>query len=251
MSGADELDAVQRLLHRLLRGEATPGDAAARLGAPERRVALYADFVRAHIVDVLAKNFACLAGVLPAITWRTLAGRYFAEAPAREYELNHAVAGFPGYVAGLAERGELGLRAVHAELAALEWLEFAVYVATARIPAPDTLTAPTLNPTLALIELTHPLVGVLAAFRAGTLEAGADGARLPAPSPQAVFAVRHPRTARALLHVADDARLFAFKVAHDAMSVAAACEASGLPDGTVRAILANAAEDGIILLPAP
>ena len=58
MTGSLPLADMQALWHQLVRGEVAPSEVASKLGIPERGVALYARFVKGHVVNVLGKNFA-------------------------------------------------------------------------------------------------------------------------------------------------------------------------------------------------
>lgn len=236
-------------LHEVLRGAADPAVAHRRLGLDPARVAFYQETVFEHVRDVLDKNYGVLAAVLGPERFDALVAEYFAEVPATAFELNENAAPFREFLAVRAEVGTYGLTEAHLELAELEWQEFAVYVSEATIPEPSAISAPQINPTLTILQLDYPVADFLDAWR----EAGDSGSRphLPAdPAPQLVFVLRHPETDNALFFEATDALLFAFKVSHDGLSVQEAAEQAGVADSLVLAALQDAANWGLVILPA-
>jgi len=237
-----------RAMHRLLRGEASPAEAAAELGASEERLAAYQGFVRGHIAGVLEKNFTVLPELLGPDAWGELRTRYFAEVPAGDFELNANAAAFPGWLAEQVEAGEPGLTEAHAELCELEWQEFAAFADEAELPDPATLPGPTLNPTLRILELRYPIAGFLAAWRRSVPEARPE---LPTEeAPGVVFVFRDPETLDHAFAEADDNLLFAFKVVHDEIPLEAAAAAVGADEATVRRTLEEAVSVGLLHLPA-
>lgn len=238
---------TQETMHRLLRGELTPEAAAAILGAPVERLAAYQGFVAHHIEGILEKIYTVLPQLMEAADWRALRDRYFSEVPATDFEMNANAAAFPQWLEGLIEADEVDLREVHVELCQLEWSEFAAYADEAVLPAPETLARPVLNPTLRILDLSHPVSAFLEAWRDSCERSRPALPRHPAP--EVVFVFRDPRTLNHHFQAASDPLLFAFKVVHDQLGVAEAATQAGADEATVQRVLEQAAEVGIVLLP--
>lgn len=237
-------------LHAVLRGAAPPESAERALGLDARRVAFYADTVYEHVHDILRKNFTALAEVLGEATFASLVRQYYALHPAQAFELNEDAAPFREFLASRASRGEGALGEVHLELAELEWQEFVAYVHPAQIPARRWLSRPTINPTLAILQLDYPVADFLDAWR--QRGENGDAPELPsAPRPETVFVLRHPESENAIFVAASDALLFAFKVVHDGAEPSQAARAAGVPEALVHEVLREASDWGIVLLPEP
>ncbi|RJO64844.1 MAG: hypothetical protein C4523_17570 [Myxococcales bacterium] len=249
--GKPSLRETMETMHRLMRGELTPEQAASRLGSPVGRTAVYQRFAQNHVRAFLEKNFEILAALVGGETWEPLVAGYFAAHPSRHYELNANAAAFPDYVAARAARVELGLTPFHAELAEVEWREFEVFVDPEEIARPEQLTAAVLNRTLVILQLKYPVAEFIAEWREA--EKASDASLRPATpteeSPEIVFVMRHPESDGALVRRADDGLLFAFKMLHDRMDVRQAMEVSGLSEAEVRAILERAARLGLVIFP--
>lgn len=151
-------------MHQLLRGEITPKRAAQLLKAPENRLAAYQQFVKSHMVNVLRKNFACLAWTLGQRQWDALVQRFFRERPARFFELNANAAPFRDFLAQAVARQEPGIGEFHLELAELEWQEFAVYADPRDVSAGDDEPW-RLNPTLVVLRFNYPVAAFLERYR--------------------------------------------------------------------------------------
>jgi hypothetical protein len=117
-------DTVARLY-----GDAPPPRDAARL-------AIYADFCRAHRRDALDSVFShCLEAAnrrCGAALWPTVVERYFVAHPMRHFEMSRNGEHFPDFIAGLVAAGELP--PFLAELADFEWWE---YLTAIRPDEPD------------------------------------------------------------------------------------------------------------------
>ena len=245
-------------MHALVRGELTPEAAAERLDAPAERLTVYQDFVRNHVDQALAKNYPTVAEIVTQEQWRALIDGYFRTEPPAETELNAAAAGFRGYLAARVEKASeesLGLEIASygpalLELAELEWREFEVYATRiGPLPAgsPDT---PIINPTLQILQLETPVASWLAARRVARRSESSEipGDPLPTAGPgETVFLFREPTTNFSVFAVADDALLFAFKIAHDGLTPSQAAEQAGLPITDVEAVLRRAVALGLIL----
>ena len=248
MSDASRLRELQAQMHAVLRGEQPPAALAATWQVPPERVAIYAQFVAAHVRTVLDKDFACLAAVLGA-SWHEVASAYVRDVPATHYELNEAGRAFPAFLRAQAER--LGLHAGHLELAELEWLDWEVYASQ----VPD-LASPTLsptqareatlavNPTLAVVEIRHGAHLALAQRAAGhdpTIAADPG-------APVAVAVYRHPQSRGSSVRPLDDADLFVLALAGRQLSLAQAAAEAGLADAQLYDIVIAAIDRGVVAL---
>lgn len=242
-----KLAEVQRLMHELLRGQAAPDEVAAALGADARRLAIYRDFVARHVADALDKNFVYTRALL-GDHWGALVDRYYRERPAHHWELNAAGEAFPDFLEEQRAAGHGRLTPFHVVLAQFEWEEWVAFAHPARIPAPEEVQAPALNPTLAVLESPYALVDFLVAHR----DALSPELPLPAPlpAPQTLLVFRHPVGLLANAVAAGTDLLLAMKMAAEAIPVAAAAEATGRTAADVRTALGAAAERGVIILPA-
>lgn len=227
---------VQKTVHDALLGRLDVADAATRLGVSAERLALYARLVGAHRQRVLVKNHPVLRSILPERAWADLVQGYLSECPASERELNASVASFPEWL-----ESRIGftdsLTLFHADLAAAEWELVSAWLHPADWAA-STGAVPRVNPTLAVLELSHPVARFLA-----------DPERrsaIPAPGREVLLVWRHPARHSVVYRSADDRLLFALKVAQEGLSVSEAVLASGLAEATVRAILAESAEIGLV-----
>ncbi len=192
----------QRALLAVVRGEAAAGALAELLGQPERRVAVYRDFVRGHVVGILAKLYPFALAIVGAHGDR-LVEAFVREHPPRHHDLNLAGEPWPAY---LDAQGH----AFAASIAQLEWEMFVAAVHPALVVATE---QPTLNPTLALFEQHFPAVQFLAAHATPVVEPSPPE-RLP--TPQVVMVYR-----RAGSHVV------AFRVLDDAAASALTCLSEG------------------------
>jgi hypothetical protein len=237
-----------RAMHELLRGEATPEETGKALGgAPPERLAAYQGFVRGHIEGILTKAFPTLAELVGHCAWHAVGREFFRDVPPADYELNACAEAFPAWLSARIEAGESDLSEFHVEVAELHLAEFAAFADEARIPAPGDLDAPTLNPTLRVLELTYPVAEFVARWRRREREGAPP---VPAePAPEVVFVFREPGGFRHRFERADDNLLFAFKVVHDGVPLAEAAEAAGAPEALVRQVLGEAAEAGLVILP--
>ncbi|MBK8481086.1 MAG: DUF692 family protein [Proteobacteria bacterium] len=238
-------------MHALLRGQTSAEAAAAVLGAPLVRLRAYQRFVRAHVQGVLDKNYPTLRALLGEARWQPLCAAYFAQVPAQEAELNAAAEQLPAFIEAQLAAGASALTAFHAELALVEWEEFAAYVDPARIPAPGELQHLALNPTLRALQLRHAVGSFLADWRAW--ERGERAAAPPEPDAttagETVFVLRDPITQGYRTCVADAALLLAFKAAHDQLTVPAAAALAGVDQGRVERALAEATALGVLVAP--
>ena len=233
-------------MHGLLRGDTTPEELARRWGIPASRAGLYQRFVRNHTIRVLDKNYGELARLIGKDRWNELTDRYFREHPPRDYELNASVADFVQFVGARAQADELGLGRVHLELAELSWARFRAFADAQDVPTD--VSAPTLNPTLQILETEYPVLTLWRSLRKLDADAPPD-LPLPLDAPRVVFVLRKAVTHGVASFIAEDTHLFALKMVHDDMSVEAAASATGLDAVAVRGILQQGAEAGVLVLP--
>ncbi len=236
---------LQAMVHGVLRQETPVETGALMLGCDPDRLAIYRRFVDGHIKKVLAKDYRITRSILPPDVWQRLVDDYFHERPASSWELNAACEAFPGF---LAERQEAGARAVepfHVALARYEWERFATYMHLARVPDASDLDAPTLNPTLSILELTCPVVAFVMRWNAGEHDPTA-----PLPTveqgPERVLMFRSAADS-VCYPVANDDLLFALKVTYEGLDPIATAEAAGLPADLARAAMDEARRIGLVI----
>jgi Putative DNA-binding domain len=250
-SPSPRLDDAFGAVHAVLRGAQVPQTATAQVGLDPGRMAFYADAVYSHVQEVLEEDFSSVAAVLGSSRFERLVREYFESRPFDAYELNENAAAFRELLARCAAQGRHGVTGFHVDLAELEWQEFTVYVSPERIPDQTEVRVPTLNPTLVILQLDHAVNDFLDQWRDGGDEASVP--TLPDPPDQAepttLFVLRHPETENALFVAADEALLFALKVAHDGLTESEAAQAAAVPIQTVQSILQSAADWGVVVLP--
>lgn len=245
LSDAPEaLVALERQVHEMLRGQRSVGATAEALGVDPVRLDIYRGFVRGHVDTALHKSFPILEGLLGEPAFQALCDAFFEAHPPSHWELNAAAEPFPAFLAARVDEGHAELGPFHVALAQHEWADFATFVHPARVPTE--VEAPTLNPTLTVLQLVCPVTPFVVAWQ--------DGRRdLPLPTPEEgpelCLFFRHPVTERVQFHVAIDDYLFAIKVAHEGLEAAAVAEAAGLPVDAARAAMARARDIGLVLLP--
>lgn len=242
------LAAVWDALDDLASGRSGAPELAATLGVPPARLALYGEFIAGHVADVLAKDFAALRAVLPPDRWAALVAAFVRAHPPTDYELNHAGAALPAFVAAAAARGELALASWHGELAAVEWAEFVAWAAPVDVDAARLADALVVNPTLELVACAHPIVSLLDATRQPAWDGPVDAP--PAGEPELALVYRHPRTHRAHVIAAGAGPLLALKLVHERIALADAAAATGLEIAALAALLDDAAATGVVLAPA-
>jgi DNA-directed RNA polymerase specialized sigma24 family protein len=239
---------VMETMHKLLRGEMPPAEAARILGAPVERVAIYQHFVRSHISNALLKNYEVLADLLPDAEWEALVESYFKAYPALEFELNANARQFCAYLAEVGHDVGPFLTEFHREVAQLEWSEWLVYSTREEIPSFSEVTEPILNPTLIILEFTHPVGSFVDAWRQAKRH-GDSRPSIPGSEQQRVFVLREPTSLLAMFLPASDRHLFAFKMVHEGVSIPDAAQMAGADEATVRSILTDAADAGLVILP--
>lgn len=239
------------IVHQLLRGEISAAEASQQIGNDESRLAVYHRFVSGHVRNVLEKNFAVLVSLFPKQAWDSIVPEYFRSHPSDSYELNANGAQFPRFLSQWADDPRFGITDFHLELAELEWREWVVYSTLKEIPSPDEIEAPTLNPTLIVMQLEYPVVEYVFRWR-DEQEGGFPDGVPPIPeekNPGVVFLFRHPSTHNPVIRRARDRMLFAFKVVHDAIPLEDAAQAAGIAVEDGESMVRDAADEGLVILP--
>lgn len=237
-------------IHRVLRGQEEVATAARDLGIPERRLGVYARFVRQHVRTAVEKNHSVLAALLRGPVWEALMEGYFRAHPPTSYEFNAAAEGFRAFLAAEVSGGRHGLTPFHLELAELEWQEWVAYAHPDRIPRPDEVQRPTLNPTLRILRFNHGVAGFVDAWREAERAGRTERPEVPSDfAPETVLVFRDPVSELAFFYRATDALLFALKVAVDGLDVRQAAALAGVSEDTARDLLDRAAAVGLIVMP--
>jgi hypothetical protein len=239
---------VMETMHKLLRAEISPAEAAAILQAPVERVAIYQNFVRNHIRNALTKNYEVVAQLLPTVEWEGLVESYFEAHPALDFELNANAGRFCDHLATVDSSVAPSITAFHREVAELEWSEWLVYSTREEIPSLSEVATPILNPTLIILEFAYPVASFVAHWRRAQRQAE-QLPTPPAPEAQRVFVLRDPESLLAMFLPANDRHLFAFKMVHDRVPIAEAAQLAAVDEETVRSIMREAASDGLVILP--
>lgn len=206
------------------------------LDAPPGRVALYAEFVFAHVRVVLEKLYPATRAALPAATWDALVTRYYALRPARvHYEVNHAGEAFAAFL----EEAAATLPDFVPSLARFEWAIFTVHRSATEVPpAVDRLT---LNPT---VETAEHAWG-LCAFA----DPASPRTSPPVPGDEVAVIWRHPVTRLARFMPANARTLLAVKIASEGLDPREAATAGGVPLERVEQAIAEHVAHGLLLAP--
>ena len=232
------LEALERVIHQVMRDETSIAAGAKTLQVDARRLGVYRGFVRGHIRSALESNFGLLEAWVGPTTWHALVRGYRAAYPPSHWGLGQAGDRFPAFVAERVEAGALGLTPVHTALAELEWALFEAQIDQARMP--EQRSAPVLNPTLSVLTFAYPIVALAVALNTGTAP------EPPEPGEQLVLVYRQPTREVAAYHVADAELLFAVKMVHEGLSVADAAQVAQQPVELVEAVLAKAVRAGVV-----
>jgi len=244
------LDETFQTMHRLLRWEITPAEAAARLGCPESRIRPYPESVLDHVRNILAKNFPALASLFSTEVWEKMVLEYFRRYPPHHYEMNANAARFPEFLHSMAEEGRFGIGEFHLELAAVEWMQWVVFSSPEKIPVPGEIRGLLVNPTLAVLQLSFPVADYLRRWEEESAKGFPRGVP-PVPEEEdggIVFVFRHPGTHEPVVQRATDPELFAFKVAHESIPLPQAAEEARISLREAESMLSSAGKAGFILL---
>jgi hypothetical protein len=231
---------LERQLHAALRDEEPVPVVAESLGFNPKRLAIYRRFTRGHVTTALALYPATRARLGSAL-WDRLTEAYRRLHPPSHWELNRAAEAFPAFLEARLQAGEPGLRHFDVCLAAVEWEQYWCMAHPAEIP--EVVAAPTLNPTLALVEQPFAVIPWLLAHERG------EEPSEPVEAPSLALFFRNPRTDGGAYFHGSDPLLFALKVVHGALSVAEGAAAAGTTVERAQAALDYAAEVGLILRP--
>lgn len=242
---------IAGVVHRVLRRELDVDAGAALLGVDPARLDLYRRFVFGHITGVLGKLYPLTAAHLGATAWDRLGAAYFRDHPARDWELNACGRAFPELLDREVAAGATDVHPFHVALAQLEWEQFAVYMHPATVPDHDALDAPIVNPTLAVLALPYAVVPFAVAHPDPTSHSPTTPPPDQAPDGALTLVFRRPGAWRVDFHEATGDLLFAIKVVHERVPLAAAAAAAGQHLALARAALATARAVGVIVGPPP
>lgn len=234
---------LEQLVHQVVRDEVPLGEGAAALGVDPDRLSIYRRFVHTHIRTALEANFSLLQSWLGEPNWTALVEGYRAAHPPSHWGLNEAAAQFTAWLVAQVEAGAHGLTPAHQALAELEWALYETQADPTRIPRPEDLDAPALNPTLQVMSLTYPIVPVAVDLTHG------ETPEMPEAAESMVLVYRRPGTEISAYHTAEPNLLFAIKMLHDGLSVAAVAESLGAAPEVVEGVLRQAAQAGVAILP--
>ncbi|WP_372366529.1 putative DNA-binding domain-containing protein [Candidatus Uabimicrobium sp. HlEnr_7] len=246
------LEETMRMMHSLLRGEKTAKEMTEFFGTNEKRLAIYQRFVRNHVVKTLGKNYIMFRRLVKKELWGILSDQYFRDYPATGWRLNSCTKLFVDFIAKkVREEKALGGEEFYIELAQFEWEEVIVYCSENVIPKSQEIANPVLNPTLSVMNFEYPIGTFTMHWRGGKRkeEPWITSKVYLQKQPQMVFLLRHPQNQKVNFHVANDRLLFAFKVVHDEIDIENAVSLSGQNEETIRMILNEAHQAGIIILP--
>ena len=233
-------------MHRVLRGEVSPAEAAPRLGVDAERLAIYQGFAEGHVVGILAKQFPRLIATLPGAVVAALSRGFFRSHPPTGWDLNEAARAFPAYLA--TQRSQIAeLSHFHLALARFEWEQWVVYSAPTAMPDPAELEGLTLNPTLSILELPCPVVSHVIAHDRGEEDLGP----LPtlAMGPERVLLFRHPERETCAYWRASERLILAIATVHGGLSVDASALAHDCAVDLVDDALQHAQAIGLCLGP--
>jgi uncharacterized protein len=204
--------------------------------APPTRVALYGEFVVAHVRGVMQKLYPLVRACVGPERWEQLMRGYTATRPARHFELNQVGEAFPAFVADVAV--PQGLPEFLPALARFEWADWAVY-ASPEQPA-ERVERLTVNPTLTVLQ--HPFK--LCAYVRSKGEAPA-----PAAGDELALLWRHPQQLNTFFMAAHERALLVLKMAVEGLSAGGVAAATGVAEEDVRRAVEECARDGLILTP--
>lgn len=204
--------------------------------APRGRVALYGDFVRAHVRGALEKLFPLVRRAVGPKAWDALVEGYTRVRPARHHEVNHLGEGFPAFVADTA--ASQGLAPYVAPLARFEWTDFAVFASTERLP--ERVERLVASPTLAVLE--HP-------FRLCAFVRAQGALAEPEAGEELALLWRHPEQLVTFYMEATPQALLVLKMAVEGLPAGEVAVATGMPEADIRDSVARFARDGLVVLP--
>ena len=234
------------VMHAVLRGEVSADQAAGVLDVDAERLAIYQRFARGHVDGILAKQFPRLMAAIPAAVFEALCDGFYRSHPPTGWDLNEAARAFPAYLA--TRRSDVEeLSHFHLALARFEWEQWLVYSDPAELPEATTLSGPSLNPTLSVLELPCPVIDHVVAFDRD----GGIPSPLPtlAEGPERVLLFRHPERETCAYWRATDRLILAIATVHGGLSAEASAEAHDCAVDLVVDALQHAQAIGLCLTP--
>jgi hypothetical protein len=203
--------------------------------AARSRVAVYGDFARRTVRDVMERLYPMTLKLLGEETSASLLEAYRATRPARSFEINRLGEGFPSFLAD--EAGARGLPAWVPALARFEWVDFLVYASEEEVPA--RVERLTVNPTLQVVQ--HPF-RVCPCVRAKAVAP-------PEPGDEIALLWRHPEQLVTMYMAASDRSLLVLKMAVEGLTPADVAAATGVSVEDIQQAVDFCAKDGLVLVP--
>jgi hypothetical protein len=204
--------------------------------ASPKRVAIYGEFVLAHVREVMEKLYPLLQARVGPERWEQLVEGYTATRPARHFEMNQLGEAFPAFVADVTVAQ--GLPEFLPTLARFEWADWAVYASEERMP--ERVERLTVNPTLTVLQ--HP-------FRLCAYVRAKGAALAPASGDEMALLWRHPRQLNTWFMAANERSLLVLKMAVEGLSPGDVAAATGMAEEDVRRAVEECALDGLVLTP--
>jgi len=196
------------------------------LELPSERLQLYRGFIANHYREAIEKMYPRLREYFPSAPWNEITESYYRAFPPVAWEINGLSQNFPEFLR--TSHREFQLPQWASELAAYEWVEFAVYTHLGEeahtlneIPAGHY----TLNPTLEILALTA-LIGPYVASRDRGESTPAD----PSPQPNVLLVARNPETWRCVFTQASPTAISALQIFAEARSISGAALPAELMD---------------------
>lgn len=231
------LDEFFTAVQPYLAGELPTAEAARRLGGvPAARLGVYGYFCEAHRREILDRIYPHCRAALGG-RWDELRRGYFRAHPPHDWELNNNAEAFVAFAAARAAAGELP--GWTAELADLEWWEWAVWVAPGKAPPARGRLGVAAG--VALRAYRHDLCGFLAGDRAG----------VPERTDTVVVFWRDPATLDVQRERAAPLELLCIKAAFEGVPLEAAAQQAGVALAALEETARELVAAGILIRPAP
>ena len=202
------------------------------------RLAIYGEFIQYYQGECLSALYGRTQELLGEAAWGELLRAYYAIRPAHGYQINTLGHDLPAFMA------EQGALAPHlAQVALFELTKHLVYTSEETHPAE--VEAPSVNPTLQTLQLTHQVCGWAKAAAQRPEPVGEP----PPEGEELALLWRNPTSLRANYVAAGPRSLLALKIALEGISVEEAAAAGGVEPADVLDALHEQAGFGLISLP--
>lgn len=206
------------------------------------RLGIYGEFVPYYVFETLSALFSGARSFVAPEAWEELCRRYYLRRTSRFYEINSLGREFPEWLREQPEGTPLA-----ADVALFESSRHEIFIARGEVPRE--VEALSVNPTLATLQLGHHVTRW--AKLAREAEDAGDGREVlpPEPGEELVLLWRHPETLLANYWTAKPRTLLALKIVLEGIPLSAAAEQGGIPEAEIRAVIAEATEQGLLLAP--